>query len=198
MTPSAEATFAFTLAATFALVRAATPAAANELVLAGPHPMLKENALSLQVVSADGFGDSFSGRGFNLGYGYKLNGPLWLDLGMTWRASACSLFRACTDFSGDSAELMAGVTWRFRTDIPVVPYLKGAGGLVFLYPDHFQNAMGLALRVGGGLRYYVYDWLGFGAEIGFSLGRGFFAEGYPGRSAYRVGDLSAGVEYQFR
>jgi len=135
---------------------------------------------------------------FNLGYGYMLRGPLWLDLQMTWRASACSLFRACATQTGDSAELMAGVTWRFRTDIPLVPYLRGAGGLVFLYPDHFQNAMGLAVRAGGGLRYYVYDWLGFGAELGISLGHAYFADGYPGSRTYVVGDLSAGVEFQFR
>jgi hypothetical protein len=180
------------------LTASASPASANELMLAGPHPMLKGNALSLQIVSGDGFGDSFSGRGFNAGYGYMLQGPLWLDLQMTWRASACSLFRPCGSFTGATAELMTGVTWRFRTDIPVVPYVRGAAGLVFLYPDHFRNAMGIGIRAGGGLRYYLYDWLGFGVELGFSYGHASFAEGYTGPSTYRVGDLSAGVEYQFR
>lgn len=181
-----------------AVATSVSPARATELMLAGPHPMRNENALSLQIVSGDGFGDSFSGRGFNAGYGYMLQGPLWLDLQMTWRASACSLFRPCGEFTGATAELMTGVTWRFRTDIPVVPYARGAAGLMFLYPDHFRNAMGVAVRAGGGLRYYIYDWLGFGVELGFSFGHASFADGYTGPSTYRVGDLSAGVEYQFR
>jgi hypothetical protein len=179
---------------------AATPgsAAAENLVLSGPPPMLNENALTLHLVSGDGLGGSFSGRGFALGYGYMLQGPLWLDLQMTWRASACSLLRSCSERAGDSAELLAGLAWRFRTDIPLVPYVRGAMGLVFLYPDHFKNAMGVMVRAGGGLRYFVYDWLGFGAELGLSIGHANFAEDYPGDDVYRVVDLGAGVEFQFR
>jgi hypothetical protein len=178
----------------------ATPsrAAAENLVLSGPPPMLNENSVSLHLVSGDGLGGSFSGRGFALGYGYRLQGPLWLDLQMTWRASACSLLRSCSDTAGDSAELVAGLTWRFRTDIPLVPYVRGAMGLVYLYPDHFKNAMGVMVRAGGGLRYFIYDWLGFGAELGMSLGHANFDDDYTGNNVYRVVDLAAGVEFQFR
>jgi hypothetical protein len=173
-------------------------ARADELVLAGPHPALKENALNIQFLFGDGLGDSFSGRGIGIGYGYMLNGPLWLDLQLNTRMSACSAFRACTVYTGNDTELMAGLAWRFRTDVPVVPYARGAVGLVYLYPDGGQSAVGLAARAGVGLKYFVYDWLGFGVEAALSLGHGYFASGYPGGRTYAVGDMAAGVEWQFR
>lgn len=187
----------FAVALIVAAVVQPRAASAENLVLAGPHPMRKANTLALHLVSGDGFGDSFSGRGFGLEYGYMLQGPLWLDLQATYRASACSLFRACGMHTGDSAELLVGLAWRFRTDIPLVPYLRGAAGLLFLYPDRFQNAMGVAVRGGGGLRYYLYDWLGFGAELGMTLGHASFTDEYTGDSTHFLGDLSANVEFQF-
>lgn len=173
-------------------------ARADDLVLAGPHPSLKENAVSLQALFGDGLGDSFSGRGIGLGYGYMLHGPLWLDLQMNLRTSACSPFGGCGPHTGSDAELMAGVAWRFRTDIPVVPYVRGAAGMVYLYPDNAQSAMGLAARAGVGIRYYVFDWLGFGVETAVSVGRGYFAADYAGGHTYAVGDMAVGVEFQFK
>lgn len=159
--------------------------------------MRKANALALHLVSGNGFGDSFSGRGFGVEYGYMLQGPLWLDMQATYRASACSLFRSCGTHTGDSAELLLGLAWRFQTDIPVVPYVRGGAGLVFLYPDGFRNTMGVAVRGGGGLRYYLYDWLGFGAELGVTLGHASFSDDYTGERTHFLGDLSVGAELQF-
>jgi hypothetical protein len=180
------------------LLAPGVPARADDLVLAGPHPFLKENAVNLQVLFGNGIGDSFSGRGIGLGYGYMLHGPLWLDLQVNWRASVCGPSGGCAPYTGGDAELMAGVAWRFRTDIPVVPYLRGAAGLVYLYPDNAQSAMGLAARAGAGIRYYVFDWLGFGVEGALSLGRGSFAADYPGGHTYAVADMAVGVEFQFK
>jgi hypothetical protein len=177
---------------------AGATARADDLILSGPHPALKENALAAQFLVGNGLGDSFSGRGVGIGYGYMLQGPLWLDLQMDFRASGCAPFNPCGPHTGDDVELMAGVAWRFRTDIPVVPFVSGAAGLVYLYPNGADSAVGLAIRGAGGLRYYVYDWLGFGVEVALSLGHGYFAQSYPASHGYTVFDTAFGVEYQFR
>jgi hypothetical protein len=185
--------------AAFGLVAASGARAwADEAVLAGPHPSRKENAVNVQFLVGTGLGDSFSGRGVGIGYGYMLHGPLWLDLQINVRASACGPLPACAGSTGDDAELMAGVAWRVRTDIPVVPYLRGAAGLLYLYPNGAANAVGLGARAGAGLRYYVFDWLGFGVEAALSLGHGYFAADYRGGRTYAVLDMAIGVEFQFR
>lgn len=181
------------------LALACPPAArAGDMVLQGPHPGLKENAVSVQFLYGSGLADSFSGRGLGVAYGLMLQGPLWLDLQMNFRASACGPFQSCDTYRGSALEIMPGISWRFRTDIPVVPIVRGAAGLVYLYPDGSKSAFGLAARGGIGLKYYVYDWLGFGIEAALSLGHGYFAQGYGGGRTYAIGDLAAGVEFQFR
>ena len=186
-------------ASVFGAFTGGAAARADDLVLAGPHPSLKENAITVQFLAGEGLGDSFTGRGVGLGYGYMLQGPLWLDLQMNVRASGCGPFRSsCGAHTGNDAELMAGVAWRFRTDIPVVPFLRGDAGLVYLYPDGAQSAFGLAVRGGAGMRYYVFDWLGFGVEGALSLGHGYFAQAYTAGKGYAVVDVAFGVEYQFR
>lgn len=172
-------------------------ARAEEMVLEGPHPMLKENAVTVQFLTGSGIGNSFSGRGVGVGYGYMLQGPLWLDLQMNMRLSACGTFGSCTAFTGNTAELMAGAAWRFRTSIPVVPIARANLGLVYLYPNKGSNAMGVAARAGLGLKYYVFDWLGFGVEAALSYGHAYFDDAYPGGHGYAVGDLVLGVELQF-
>jgi hypothetical protein len=60
-----------------------------------------------------------------------------------------------------------------------------------------QSAVGVALRGGGGIGYFVFDWLGFGLEAGMSLGRAFYADDYMGNETYAVFDFGGGVEFQF-
>lgn len=174
------------------------PADAADAVLAGPHPFLKDNALSVQFLVGAGLGDSFSGRGVGVGYGYMLDGPLWLDLQMNVRAAACDPVGPCGAPNGSDVELLAGGSWRFRTPMPLVPYVRAAGGLVFLYPESSANAVGLMGRAGVGARYYVVDWLGFGLESALSLGRGYFDRSYPGSHTYAVFDVALGMEWQFQ
>lgn len=195
---SARLTFPCTLAiAVHLMLGAGTSARAADLILAGPHPFLKENALSVQFLMGSGLGDSFSGRGVGLGYGYMLNGPLWLDLQMNIRAATCSPDSACGPHTGSDAELLAGAAWRFRTPVPLVPYLRGNAGLVYLYPRAGKDAIGLAVRGSAGAKYFVFDWLGFGLEAALSLGHGYFAADYAGDHTYAVFDVALGVEWQF-
>ena len=49
-------------------------------LLRGPHPFLKDNELSAHLLLAEGLGDSWSGTKLGIDYGYRLSGPLWLNL----------------------------------------------------------------------------------------------------------------------
>ena len=195
-------TFPWTLAfVVFAFLlgsQTGSPARADDLILTGPHPFLKENALSVEFLLGAGLGDSFSGRGVGLGYGYMLTGPLWLDLQMNIRAAACSPYGACRSTGGSDVELLAGASWRMRTDLPLVPYLRGGAGLIYLYPRAGQSATGLAVRGGVGAKYYIYDWLGFGIESALSLGHAYFSQDYAGSHTYAIFDVGLGMEWQFR
>jgi hypothetical protein len=179
------------------LATAPRRARAEELMLTGPHPFLKENALSLQVLLSAGLGDSSNGRGVGIGYGYMLDGPLWLDLQLNVRGASSSPLVACQPTSADAVELLGGLTWRLRTPVPVVPYLRLAGGLLYLYPRAGANAAGPAGRAAVGARYYVFDWLGFVLEGALSVGHAYLDRDYPGSHNYAIFDAGLGVEWQF-
>lgn len=174
------------------------PAGAHDLFLEGPHPFLRENALSVSYLLGTGLGHSFSGQGIGLDYGYMASLPLWLDLQLNFRGTTCPPWRGdCGPYTGNDVEALAGVAWRLRLEVPVVPFVRGDAGLVFLYPDGSTSAVGLAGRVGAGAKYFVFDWLGFGAELALSLGHGFFPSQYAGDRTYAVVDMGLGVELQF-
>ena len=176
----------------------ATRARADEHLLSGPHPMLKENSASVSLLIGNGLGDTFSGRGVGLGYGYMLQGPLWLDLQANLRTSACNFFNGrCGTYAGNDVELLAGASWHFRTDVPAVPYVRGTAGLVYLYPQGAISALGLAVRGAVGVRYYFFDWFGFGIEAALSAGHAYFGSDYGGSHTYAVGDMVLGAEVQF-
>lgn len=156
----------------FALVAcaAAGPARADEL-LRGPHPFLKEN--SLELAGGAGVADAYGGTHAAVTYDYQLDGSWWFELRLgLWRtrsgpfakdptcaAPPCARLDAMTD-------VLAGAQYRLRTNLPIVPYARAAVGPAFLFPTDAGRAAGLAMRVGAGAKWYVYDWLGFGAELG--------------------------------
>jgi hypothetical protein len=194
--PSRALVLALLLAWLLALVPRA--AHAHDLFLEGPHPFLRENTLSVNYLLGTGLGRSFSGQGLGVDYGYMASLPLWIDLQLNFRGSTCPPWRtACGSYTGNDVEALAGLAWRFRLEVPVVPFVRANAGPVFLYPDGASSAVGLAGRVGGGARYFVFDWLGFGGEVALSLGHGFFPSQYPGSRTYAVIDMALGVELQF-
>jgi hypothetical protein len=181
------------------LLAPSRPALAKDLILEGPHPFLKDNALSVNYLMGTGLGNSFSGQGLGLGYAYMLDGPLWLDLQFNFRSSSCSPWRgSCGAYTGNDAEVMAGIAWRIQMSVPLVPFARVHAGPVFLYPDGATSAVGLAARAGVGARYYIFDWLGFGAEAAMSLGHGFFAATYAASHTYAIVDMILGTEIQFQ
>ncbi len=179
------------------LLAAAPARAEEENVLRGPHPFLRENELSAHVQLAAGAGDSWSGTKIAFDYGYRLSGPIWLDLQLNALKGSCSLTPGACARSGSAWETLAGGKWKFTTESPFVPYAKAATGLIYLFPEQARSAVGVALRAGGGIEYFFYDWFGLGIEGNLALGRGFFSSDYTYGHGYVVFDIGGGVEFQF-
>ncbi|HET6282679.1 MAG TPA: hypothetical protein VFH73_17070 [Polyangia bacterium] len=175
---------------------AAAPAAlarADDNLLRGPHPFLKENELSAHLLVASGVGDSSAATKLGLDYGYRFGGPNWLNLQLNMQFARCP--QPCS--TGKAFETIAGGKWKFATGIPVVPYGKAGAGLIFVFPGTAQSAVGFAARVGGGASYFLYDWLGLGVEANLSLGRVSYQAGVTTDPGYTIFDLGGGVELQF-
>jgi hypothetical protein len=178
-------------------------ARADENLLRGPHPFRKENQISAHVLIGNGQGDTMNGTKFAFDYNYKLTGasiPLWLDLGVNAQLGGCTQATgtaACTVKSGDVFETLGGVRWTFATPIPLVPYAGAVGGLVFAFPNSASAATGVVVRAVGGANYFVFDWLGGGVQVGYSLGTIGYDATFPGSHTYAVLDFGGGVVLQF-
>ena len=183
-----------------AAVSAAPALARAEAFLQGPHPFLKDNELSLQggYGTANGFGGVRAG----LGYGYQAAGSIWLDLrinlltaqGTSSEPLSCAA--PCATVS-KYAEVMAGVKYKLRTNLPVVPYAGVAAGPMYLFNRGAGASFGLGAHGSVGAKYFLYDWLGFGLELGATVG-GASVPHVPGlESGLRILDIGAGAEVQF-
>jgi hypothetical protein len=174
-------------------------AAADEPFLRGPHPFRKDNALSLGA--GYGLGSGFHGVSAAVGYGYQIAGSLWLDLRFDL-LDADDESQPLTDCVGCAevatyADVLAGVRYKLQTDIPLVPYFGALVGPVFLFHNGADGAFGVVLRASAGARYFLYEWLGLGLELGLTLGGAVVDETAGLSSGVRVFDLGLGAEVQF-
>jgi hypothetical protein len=191
------------LSALAAIAAAAGPARADENLLRGPFPFRKDNQISAHVLIGTGQGDTMSGTKLAFDYNYKLtNGfiPLWLDLGVNAQLGGCRgtpTTAGCSLNSGDVFETLGGVRWTFAPPIPLVPYMGAVGGLVFAFPNSAAAATGVVVRAVGGANYFVFDWLGGGVQIGYSLGTIGYDSTFVGSHTYAVLDIGGGVVFQF-
>jgi hypothetical protein len=170
-----------------------------ENLMEGPHPFLRDNELSLHGGYAAGFGDTFAGPKLVVDYGYKLDRGIWLDLGVGFMTGVCRPAvgdPACAR-KGNSAEVLAGIKWKLRMNVPVVPYAKLQAGLGYQFPESARNAWGPMLRGGLGGKYFLYEWFGVGAEITASVGRAGYEDGSTLSRALGGLDLTLGAEVQF-
>jgi hypothetical protein len=185
------------------LAAAPGTARADDNLLRGPHPFLKDNELSVHVLVGEGLGDALSGAKLALDYGYKLtqgSAPAWFNLEINVQHSGCDPLPAggvCGTNTGDVVETLVGAKWKFATPLPLVPFIKAAAGMVFAFPNGASDAAGLALRGTGGVNYFFFDWLGLGVEVGYSVGRIDYDATYRGSHDYSVFDLGGGLELQF-
>jgi hypothetical protein len=150
------------------------PAVADEL-LRGPHPFLKDNEVALDagIAMANFYGATQAA----LGYGYQATGAVWFELRATLRdAQSGPNFaqirpKCACPVVETAADVLAGASFRFRMNVPVVPYAKLLVGPTYSFPEDAASGVGLAARASAGARYYLYDWLGFGLELGLLYGR---------------------------
>lgn len=180
-------------------------ARAEDNMLRGPHPFLKDNELSAHVLLVAGVGNTPGGTKIAADYGYRLGGPAWLDLQVNYQNATCrsqSVAAMCAQPTGSVFETLAGIKLKWATPIPLVPYVKGGVGLAYAFPDGAGNTMGVAVRGGAGAAWFFFDWLGVGAEMGYSVGS--MSIGAPGggqaamnASSYSELDFGGGVEFQF-
>jgi hypothetical protein len=169
-------------------------------MLRGPHSFRNENALTASGGYA--FTNQFNGVRAGVGYGYQLAGSLWFDL-------RADLYNGesgpplppppCADCArvDKLAAVMGGLAYRLRAQIPVIPYASLTAGPVFLFNSGARGAVGMAVRASGGARYYLYEWLGLGLEVGGLLG-GAVVDKTAGLSAnLALLDLGISAEFQF-
>ena len=83
------------------------------------------------------------------------------------------------------------------TPIPLVPFVGGAAGLAFGFPNGASAGAGLMVRAVGGANYFFFDWLGFGAQVGFSFGSLGYDSTFTGSHTYEVLDVGGGLVFQF-
>lgn len=174
-------------------------AARAENMLEGPYPFRRDNELSIHGGFGAGFGDTFAGPKALVDYGYKLNRGFWLDLGLGLLTGVCRPridSEACAR-KGDSAEVLIGVKWKLRMNIPVVPYAKLVAGIGYQFPDSARSAAGPIARAGVGAKYFFYEGLGVGAEVTALAGHAGYQEGAPLTRGLGGLDATLGAELQF-
>jgi hypothetical protein len=181
-----------------ALVLAGGPARAENM-LDGPYPFRLDNELSIHGGYGAGFGDTFGGPKAILDYGYKLNRGVWLDLDLGLLSGLCRprVDNAACVRAGDTAEVLIGIKWKLRMNVPVVPYAKLLGGLAYQFPNSARSAAGPLLRAGVGAKYFFYEWIGVGGEVTVSAGRAGYQDGATLSRALGGLDATLGAEVQF-
>jgi hypothetical protein len=175
----------------------ASASAAEAQLLSGEPSFRWDYQADVQYLMGQGVGDSFSGTGLALDFAYQIRPSIWFDLGLNVRQSRCAILGDCGRYSGDAAELLAGVKWQLRAGIPLVPYARVGAGPLFLFPSQGENAQGFGVRGDLGVRYFFTDWLGLGVGVGMTLGRASYAASYTGSKTIQVADLVFGAAFQF-
>ncbi len=174
----------------------ATGAAADEPFLRGPHPFRKDNALS--VGAGYGVASGFHGVAAAVDYGYQIAGSLWLDLRFDMIDAQSDADRGAAGAQvATFTDVLGGIRYKLQTDIPLVPYAGALLGPVFLFHDGADGAFGAALRISAGVKYFLYEWLGLGIEVGSVLGAAVVDEARGLDPQVRLFDLGIGAEIQF-
>jgi hypothetical protein len=171
-----------------------------EPLLRGPYPFAKDNHLSLEA--GYGVANDFHGVRAAVSYGYELAGSLWLDLhldvvdGSAAPPVSEAPCAGCAEVA-TFVDVMGGLRYKLRTEIPLVPYGSAVAGPVFLFSRGARGAVGIAMRGAVGARYFLYEWLGLGLELGALLGGVAVDDDAGLSSTVLMVDFGLGAEVQF-
>jgi len=204
----------------------AAPARAASIQTSGPEVFPGKNEISVHLGGQVGIGSYFvDGRfvggppgGFKLDfdYSYRVSNPglysVWLNLGANFVIGGGCGFTGpvyvCGGANnGDGIEPFFGVKLKFRTPVPLVPYVKVGGNFIGIVNRYCSdNGFAIAARIGGGVKYFLTKNVGLGLDSGFNLGPGFYGGvnsgpdcvGYRSHiELYASWDLAAGAEFVF-
>ena len=167
-------------------------ARAEENLLHGPHPFLKDNELSVHVLIGEGQGDALSRR--------QAGARLWLQADL--RAGAL-LAEPARLVRAQRLQSRAGRRRRLprrhrrhrrdhgRRQVEVrerrSPGALSAGrtrAWCSRSPTARRTPRASPSRAAGGANYFFFDWLGLGAQVGFSLGRIDYDATFTGSHTY--------------
>ncbi len=177
---------------------AALPAQADEVLLHGPHPFIKNDELALHAGFSGGLGDNVTGLRLQGDYSYRLGQVTWFDVQMGVVSGSCHRQEiACGDGTGNSVDIVAGAAWKFQTRLPLVVHLRADGGPIFIFPDSARSSAGFLFRGAAGMHYYLYDWFGLGGELAGAWGMGFFRASPSHTGNLGSVEATLGVTLQF-
>ena len=188
------------LALTFAPAAVAAADDAGSPLLRGPYPFALDNDLALD----GGFAQANGWRGTraSVSYGYALAGSLWLALQVDMVGTSERIPRQPADCAACGEvrsyfDVLAGLKYKLRTPIPLIPYAAAVAGPVFLFHERARGAMGIAVRTAVGARYFLYEWFGVGLELGGLLGAAAVDEAAGLDSPLRMVDINLGAQVHF-
>jgi hypothetical protein len=131
------------------------------------------------------FGGPPGGFKLFLDFSYRVNNidaySVWLNMGVNFVIGGGCSFNGpnylCNGASnGDGIEPFFGVKLKFRTPVPLVPYVRLDGTFVGIVNRYCgDDGFAIGARVGGGLKYFLTKNIGLGIDTGFVLGPGFYS-----------------------
>ena len=149
---------------------------------------------------------NWAGGGFVMEheYGRKFSERVWLNLQLNfvlgggdycgYNARGEWVCHGNYRFSGDAIQMIGGVKFKFLSG-KLQPHAKVGGGLVFSFWGGDTSAITLAVRGGGGVKYWVIPRLAVGGEGNVTLGPAFVHD--YGTEFYAAIDFIGGVEFVF-
>lgn len=181
------------IACLFALALALAPSVARaDIQKSGPEVWPGKNDVSVHLGFQTGLSSYGTGGGppggfkLFLDYSFRFQDggayTLWLNFGVNLvvgggcgATAGTNLFVCGTFSSGDAVEPFAGVQLKFKTPIPLVPYVKGNLIVDTIFQRHCgEYGVAVGARIGGGVKYFLTKMIGVGIDTGFSLGPAYY------------------------
>jgi hypothetical protein len=168
-----------------------------------PEEFPGKNEISLHIGGSDGFANVTPGGFlFIFDYGRRLGEMVWLDIGFdtTFGFGGCgNAFAPAGCGYGGNGDMFAphvGVKLKWKTPIPLVPYAKFVGDVIFIFNRFYgDNGFGLAGTAAGGVKYFLTPHIGVGGELGITLGPAFYGQYDPNFCDPRVVNCGSHSEF---
>jgi hypothetical protein len=187
-------------------------AGAVEIQKSGPQEFPSKHEISANLGYQAGYGGLIGNpNGFKLtaDYAYKFHPIVWFDLrvaevfGFDASTGPCTVnpngVTGCYYTGGWATELAGGVKLKFRTSIPLVVEVPLLIGVDIMYGREYgDTGAAIAVHPGVGVKYFLTNRIGLGAQISTAFGPGFHGSS-PAHGSYTdfygYFDFLAGAEF---